>query len=190
MEDIEEDAPEEEEEEEDDDESDEAPEEESTSAAKEQLIAKQKQEQQRQAELARQAKERRKLQNERFKQQQLEKKEKELARKQSQLDQELPEFLPDDIGFILQNSQSKETLPQVKPKHIRLDESGVHILKRQQLEQKLRELKKSKTTAIKKGPVYVRTQTFGTVVKVVPRAEGKILKNKHKWLHRKAIDRK
>lgn len=179
----------EEEEEDDDDDSDEAPEEESTSAAKERLIAKQKREQQRQAELAKQAKERRKLQNERFKQQQLEKKQKELEKKQTEVDQELPEFLPDDIESILHNDQNQSSL-QVKPKHIRLDVPGAHLLKKQQIEQKLRDLKKNKLSGVKKGPVYVKTQTFGAAVKVVPRSESKILKNKQKWLHRKSVNRK
>lgn len=169
-----------------DEDSDEAPEEESTSAAKEQLIAKQKQEQQRQAELAKEAKERRKLQNERFKQQQLEKKQREMAKQQSTV-QELPEFLPDDIASILEKPQLEL---EIKAKHIRLDDPSFHLLKKQQIEQKLRELKRSKVKGVKKGPVYVKTQTFGAPVKVVPRSEGKILKNKQKWLLRKSINRK
>ncbi|KAI5968434.1 hypothetical protein KGF57_000128 [Candida theae] len=172
-----------------DDDSDEAPEEESTNAAKEQLIAKQKQEQQRQSELAKQAKERRKLQNERFKQQQLEKKQKELSKQQAKVHEELPEFLPDDIESILSRPQAQATL-DAKPKHIRLDDVDLHLSKKQQIENKLRELKKNKSRGVQKGPVYVKTQTFGVAVKVVPRGESKILKNKHKWLHRKSIDRK
>ncbi|KAI5967271.1 VPS8 [Candida margitis] len=176
--------------EEEDSDSDEAPEEESTSSAKEQLIAKQKQEKQRQAELEKQAKQRRKLQDERFKQQQLDKKQKELAKKQNFIDEKnkLPEFLPDDIESIIQ----KPSAVEVRPKHIRLDDAstGIHLSKKQQIEQRLRELKKSKTNGVKKGPVYVKTQTFGAAIKVVPRGEGKVLKNKQKWLNRKSIIRK
>lgn len=169
---------EEEEEEESDESDDEAPEEESTSKAREDILLKEKQRQDEEAELEKQRKERRKALDLRNKQQQ------ELKKSKQKKPIELPEFLPDDIESIMNQSQ----VPEVKAKHIRLDED-IKPDRKSILEEKLRQLKQKKKVAVKKGPVYVKVQ--GNMnKKVVPKSESKIIKNRDKWLNRKSINRK
>ncbi|KAI5953216.1 hypothetical protein KGF54_002587 [Candida jiufengensis] len=176
-----------------DSDSDEAPEEESTSTAKNQLQAQQNELKQQEIAKQRQIKEQRKLQNERNIQQkkakrELEAKELEKSKNILQKPEKLPEFLPDNISISLPSTTTTTT-----PKHLKEDDFSIienEKLRKAQIELRLKKLKQSNKQSIKKGPVYVKTQTFNTKNIVVPKSENKILKNKSKWLNRKSINRK
>ncbi|RCK67744.1 Bud site selection protein 21 [Candida viswanathii] len=177
---------EEEESEEEEESDDDAPEEESTSRAKEDALVKEKQRQEEEADLERQRKERRRALDLRNKQQQEEKKKKKINLKKQPI--ELPEFLPDDIESIMKQQESDVVVSVPQSKHIRLDEDA-KADRKAILEEKLRQLKQKKKTAVKKGPVFVQVQANSNK-KIVPKSESKIVKNRDKWLHRKSINRK
>lgn len=177
--------------------SDDAPEEESTSTAKQQAVRRQEEEKQRQLALQKAEKERRRVIDERNKLQKQQKKKNTEKSLDDAKNQELPEFLPEDIELFIK--QSTPVVPTKPNRHIRLEDEDQDldgaelessVQRKRKLEQKLKELKNRKRISVKKGPVYVQTQTFGLARKVVPKAESKIVKNKAKWLNRKSINRK
>lgn len=174
-----------EEEDEDEDDSDEAPEEESVSQAKNELLVKQKEEQ-KAIEAAKKAeRERRKQRDLHNKQQQDLKKSKRLN------DEDLPEFLPDDITNII--SEKEEDTPLEKEaKHLKLDlddedESEIRRLVKERKLKKVRDLKK---LTVKKGPVRVQVQNFNSRIASVPKASKNVVNSKEKWLKRKALAKK
>lgn len=177
--------------------SDDAPEEESTSTAKQQAVRRQEEEKKRQLALQKAEKERRRVIDERNKLQKQQKKKNSEKTLGDAKNQELPEFLPEDIELFIK--QSAPVVPTKPNRHIRLEDEDQDLdgaelessmQRKRKLEQKLKELKNRKRISVKKGPVYVQTQTFGLARKVVPKAESKIVKNKAKWLNRKSINRK
>ncbi|KAI3402605.2 DIA2 [Candida oxycetoniae] len=167
-----------------DSDSDDAPEEENINAIKQKAISEQKQEQERQVALQKRFKEQRRLKDERNRLQQESKRNRQAETKESS-------SLPDDIESFIKE-QHVAPIKQQNTHIILKDEEDrdSFVNKKSKLEQKLRQLKKSKQSSIRKGPVWVQTQNFASSKKVVPIGEAKVLKNKAKWLNRKSVNRK
>lgn len=168
-----------------DSDSDEAPEEESTSGIRNEILAKQKEDLKSQQELKKLEKERRRQQNVYNQQQQLLKKNKK--------QDELPEYLPEDIFESISDNEAGESEPIIPAKHLKLQDfeklDEMEIRKKIK-ESKLKELKKSKKLSIKKGPVHVKVQLFNLDKKVVPKFENKVVNTRNKWLKRKSLGKK
>lgn len=168
-----------------DSDSDEAPEEESTSGIRNEILAKQKEDLKSQQELKKLEKERRRQQNVYNQQQQLLKKNKK--------QDELPEYLPEDIFESISDNEAGESEPIKPAKHLKLQDfeklDEMEIRKKIK-ESKLKELKKSKKLSIKKGPVHVKVQLFNLDKKVVPKFENKVVNTRNKWLKRKSLGKK
>lgn len=173
-----------EEEDEDDSDSDEAPEEESTLKAKEELLVKQKEQAKLEKQLRDQEREKRKQRDLQFKQQQDAKRERirQLAEAE-----ELPDLLPEEV---LESDDDDET--PVGGKHKRaedLEQEHAAMRKKMKLE-KLRQLKAQRQSAVKKGPVHVQVQRFGSSKNRVPAAEASVLESKNSWLQRASLNKK
>lgn len=178
--------------------SDEAPEEESTAKAKAELLAKSKAEQDLQREALKAAKEKRKQRDLLFKKQQEAKRERETKKQETErlkFEQDkleasaqadiLPELLPKELLGILDTTQGKGGA-----KHIRTEElESQHAAKRKRMKlEKLQALKQK--SAVKKGPVYVQVQEFGSSKSRVPHAEQSILDIKNLWMQRESLNKK
>lgn len=169
-----------------DSDSDEAPEEESTSGIRNEILAMQKEDLKSQQELKKLEKERRRQQNIYNQQQQS-------LKKSKKQEQELPEYLPEDIFESISDNETGESESIITSKHLKLQDfeklDEMEIRKKIK-ESKLKELKKSKKLSIKKGPVHVKVQLFNLERKVVPKFENKVVNTRNKWLKRKSLGKK
>lgn len=166
--------------------SDDAPEEESTSNARQATLDRQKEQDKVEQELRRQEREKRKQRDLHFKQQQEEKRERT---KELVAAEELPDLLPDDI---LQSADDESDTTISMGKHLRaedLEKEHAEARKRMKLE-KLKQLKAHRQSAIRKGPVHVQVQSFGSSTKRVPAAEQGIMESKNSWMQRASLNRK
>ncbi|CUM56225.1 uncharacterized protein AC631_03651 [Debaryomyces fabryi] len=166
--------------------SDEAPEEESTTGIKNEIIAKQKEDLKKQQEL-------KKLEKERRRQQTLYNQQQQQLKKNKKQEDELPEFLPEDIFESISDNEAEDSEPIIPSKHLKLqdfEKLDEMEIRRQIKQSKLKDLKKSKKLSIKKGPVHVKVQQFNLDKKVVPKFENKVVNTRNKWLKRKSLGKK
>lgn len=167
-----------------DSDSDDAPIEESTTGINESILAKQKRELKAKQELKELEKEKRRQQNVHNQKQQLFKKGKK------PLQEDLPEYLPEDLIESLDDIPEPELI--TPSKHLKLsdfDEYDENEIRRKIKESKLKEIKKNKKLSIKRGPVHVKVLQFDSK-KVVPKSENKIVNARNKWLKRKTLGKK
>lgn len=165
--------------------SDDAPEEESVSQAKNEVLVKQREEQ-KAIEAAKKAERERRKQRDLYnKQQQESKKSKRFN------DEDLPEFLPDDITNIISEKEEGTSLEK-EAKHLKLDldDEDESEISRLIKERKLKKARHGKNLTVKKGPVRVQVQNFNSRIASVPKASKTVVSSKEKWLKRKALAKK
>ncbi|ABN64854.2 predicted protein [Scheffersomyces stipitis CBS 6054] len=179
---------EEEEESSSEDSDDDAPEEESLSTAKQDIINKQKKQKELEAQRRKEERERRRELDLKNKEQKSKKKEREQPQQE---ENELPDFLPDDLIEAIENDGLLAAHTQSK--HLKVqdfEEMDQKLLRQKIKQEKLRAIKLSKKLSVNKGPVQVKVQSFNSNKKLVPKSESRIVKSKDKWLKRKSLNRK
>lgn len=183
-----------------DSDSDDAPEEESTVGARQKVAAKQLAEAKKAQALKNEEKEKRRQIDLRNKEQQEIKRAKEQQKEEEKeaaassidpQDDELPDYLPEDMFDSLHNDNDdlQNIVPKKKGTHKKFSEDLKEI-KRQLKIEKLKKLRMAKQDTVRKGPVHVRVAAIGGKNKIVPKLEVKILGTRDKWLSRKSVNRK
>ncbi|GME74167.1 unnamed protein product [Ambrosiozyma monospora] len=177
---------------------DDAPEEESISAGKSAHLKVEQEKKAQEEESQRQLKEKRRQREAQLVEQ---KKQKELKIQQEKeqvqendddvdMDDEIPDTLPEDLLESYHNDQQEE---QVKPKKIKFDEDGLSVeqqrnLKQAQVKKQLAEARSLTRNSANKGPVRVKVvKKTNTKLLQVPKST--IRSTKTKWLKRKSVKR-